>query len=376
VLVRRFRAGLDDLIMDIGRAIMWRRAPMWSGMMILGMVMGGQAVGAEKPHDLVLFTSIEAFDLFDSSYPELEEYETRYTADVLYTYSGSRFRALAEFIASSHENEMERLQAGWMIDDRTALWAGRFHSVSKFWTSEFHHGQFLQNSISRPKLEEWEDEQGPMPSHITGLWFERKFGSENTAEWSVAAAVGHALDVLDPESGHKGAANLSVTFRPEVLSTTQWGFMASWSDIAVDSVLTPGFEGINSVHQTTAGFFGDWTGQAWRVMGYAAWFDNELRYLDRRESDNFVLGYLQVEYSRREDWTLFGRAEFGPDQGSSRFLQMLPEFLANRQMLGARWDFRHNHSLTVEVAQTGRSGGDPPRVRFRELRFQWSAVFR
>ena len=116
--------------MDIGRAIKWRRASMWWGTMILGMVIGDQAMGAEKPHDLVLFASIEAFDLFDSSYPELEEYETRYTADVLYTYSGSRFRALAEFIASSHENEMERLSAEDIRVERSMM--SRSEAVAMF----------------------------------------------------------------------------------------------------------------------------------------------------------------------------------------------------------------------------------------------------
>jgi len=340
----------------------------------------------EPQHDFVLFASIEGFDRFDSTVPALDEFDSRYTGDFLYTYSGSQFRFLAEFIASSHETEMERLQAAWLIDERTALWFGRFHSVSKFWTSEFHHGQFLQNSISRPKLEEWEDEYGPMPSHVTGMLFERKIDAGERGEWSVAAAGGigprfigdrlKAFDVFDPESGHKGALNLNVTYRPEVLSTTQIGLVGAWSDIAVDDVMVPGFDTLSSVHQVTAGFYADWSNDAWRVMAHATWFSNELRYIDRAETDEFVLAYLQAEYSVNEDWTLFGRLELGPDEGESRYLSMFPEFVAERQMLGIRWDIVDNHSLSLEVANTGNDRQPQSELEYKELRVQWSAVFR
>lgn len=355
-----------------------------AGMMTLLPLVAANA--AEPQHDFVLFASIEGFDRFDSADSSLDEFDSRYTGDFLYTYSGSRFRFLAEFIASSHETEMERLQAAWLIDEHTALWLGRFHSVSKFWTSEFHHGQFLQNSISRPKLEEWEDEYGPMPSHITGLLFERKIGAGESGEWSVAAAGGigprfiddrlKAFDILDPTSGHKGALNLNVTYRPEVLSTTQFGLVAAWSDIAVDNVVVPGFDGLGSVHQMTAGFYADWSGDAWRLMTHATWFGNELRFVDRQETDNFILAYLQAEYSVNEDWTVFGRLEAGPDEGESRFLAMFPEFVANRQMLGVRWDIVDNHSLSLEVANTGNDRQQLSELEYKELRVQWSAVFR
>lgn len=344
------------------------------------------ATAGEPQHDFVVFASVEGFDRFDSADASLDEFDSRFTGDFLYTYSGSRFRFLAEFIASSHETEMERLQAAWLIDEHTALWLGRFHSVAKFWTSEFHHGQFLQNSISRPKLEEWEDEYGPMPAHITGLLFERKLDAGDAGEWSIAAGGGigpkfvgdrlKALDIFDPESGHKGALNFNLTYRPEVLSTTQVGFVAAWSDIAVDSVLAPGFDGLGSAHQVTAGLFADWSRAAWRVMGHATWFRNELRFVDRKEIDDFVLAYLQAEYSINEDWTVFGRIETGPDEAESRYLAMFPEFVANREMLGIRWDIVDNHSLSAEIASTGNDKQPGSELEYKEFRLQWSAVFR
>lgn len=339
----------------------------------------------ESGHDLLLFTSIEGYELFDSSDAALEQFDPRYTADVLYTYSSDRFRLLGEYIVSSHETELERLQAALKVTDSTLLWAGRFHSVSKFWTSEYHHGQFLQNSISRPKLEEWEDEYGPMPSHITGVLFEHKFERTDQSEisFSVAAGLGPkfvnthlvAYDMLEPESGHKGAANFNVIFRPDVLESTQFGFMAAWSDIAVDAVANTAIADLAAVHQITAGLFGDWHVEKWRVMAYGVYFENQLRFVDARQKDRFVLGYVQGEYAPNDDWTLFGRAEFGPDQGSSPFLELLTGFIPDRDMLGVRRDIHNNHSLTLEIAETGARSSGSVGTRFKEVRIQWSAVF-
>jgi len=361
------------------------RSGIFAALFVVAQLGWSTVAYGESGHDLLLFTSIEGFELFDSSDPAQEEFDPRYTGDVLYTYSSDRFRLLGEFVISNHETELERLQAALRIDDRTFIWAGRFHSVSKFWTSEFHHGQFLQTSISRPKLEEWEDERGPMPSHVTGALFERKFERPDLSEisFSLAAGLGPKFvdtqlvpfDILEPESGHKGAWNVNLTFRPDVLASTQFGLMASWSDIAVDSVFNPAIADLAAVHQQTAGLFADWHGADLRLMAYGVWFDNQLRYVDRHQMDRFFLGYVQGEYAAADDWTVFGRAEFGPDQGSSAYLDLLPGFIPDRDMLGVRWDIHDNHSLTLELAQTGGRSSGAAGTEYKEVRLQWSAVF-
>lgn len=345
----------------------------------------GPAVRADDPHDVLVFASIERDELFDSSEPLLEGFDTHYAADVLYTYNSDRIRVLGEFLWSSDETELERLQAALSLGERTLLWTGRYHAVSKFWTREFHHGQFLQNSITRPRLEEWEDDKGPMPSHITGLLLEHSYMTAGQSEISIALSAGlgpklvdnrlEAFDLLEPGSGHKGTTGLSLVFRPDALGTTQIGMTLSFSDIVVESVLNDAIVDLESVRQTTLGLFADWVRRDWRVMAFAVYFDNELEFVADSRQDSFVLGYLQAEYAPHEDWTLLGRHEIGPDQGSSAFLDLLSGFIPDRDMLGVRWDVRDNHSLSLEMAQSGRRSRGAAGIEFRELRLQWSAVF-
>ncbi len=89
------------------------------------------------------------------------------SADLFYTRTGERFRFLAEYLLTDDEHDLERLQVGWQLSEATRLWLGRFHQSASYWNTEHHHGQFLQTSIYRPAIEEFEDTGSLLPSHTT-----------------------------------------------------------------------------------------------------------------------------------------------------------------------------------------------------------------
>lgn len=344
-----------------------------------------QVARAEAQHDVLAFLSIEGFDKFSASDPELEDFDVRSTADFLYTYNSDRFRFLAEYIWSDTESEMERMQAAWVVDDKTTLWLGRFHTISNYWTTEYHHGQFMQTSISRPGVEEWEDESGPMPSHVTGAWLEHEFSLQNQSAFNVGLSAGIApkfegeelqpFDVLDPTSGHDLAVSARFVYRPDVLSNNQVGMTFSHNDIAVVSGSSPQLLDLNSIKQITIGLFTNWSWRDWRFASNFVYFDVDLMYESGDIDDDFFLGYVQAEYAATDDWTVFARTEFGDGEDGSTYLQLLPAVIAHRHMLGVRWDFADSHGLTLEVADTSTEGDDFEHDSFKELRVQWSAVF-
>ena len=366
------------------RSPKWR-CPAGLGALLLTMLASNQAARAESQHDVLAFLSIEGFDMFSASDPELEKFDVRATADLLYTYNSDRFRFLAEYIWSDTESEMERMQAAWVVDDKTTLWFGRFHTISNYWTTEFHHGQFMQTSISRPGLEEWEDESGPMPSHVTGAWLEHVFSLQDQSALNLGLSAGVApkfesqellpFDVLDPASGHDLAVSARLVYRPDILSSNQVGLTMSHNDIAVVSESDPQLFDLDSVTQKTVGLFANWDWQNWRFASNFVYFDVDLNYQSGDVDDEFLLGYVQAEYQVNDDWTVFGRTEFGDGEDGSTYLRLLPAVVAHRQMLGVRWDFADSHSLTLEIADTSRQGDDFEHDHFKEIRFQWSAVF-
>ena len=358
---------------------------MLASLALLATLASIQIARADSQHDMLVFLSVEGLDKFSASDPALEEFDLGGTADFLYTFNSDRFRFLAEYIWSDTESELERLQAAWVVDDKTTLWFGRFHAISNYWTTEYHHGQFMQTSISRPGLEEWEDESGPMPSHITGAWLEHEFSVRSQSALNVGLTAGIApkfegqqlmpFDVLDPTSGHDLAVSARIAYRPDVLSTNQIGLTISHNDIAVVSDSNPNLVDLNAINQVTIGLFTNWRWQDWRLSSNWVYFDVDMHYVTGEVKDEFFLGYVQAEYEVTEDWTVFGRTEFGDGEDDSTYLQLLPAVIAHRQMLGVRWDIADSHGLTMEIADTSPSANGSSHESFKELRFQWSAVF-
>ena len=46
---------------------------------------------------------------------------------------------------------------------------GRFHTALGYWNDTYHHGNYLQTSVSRPKMLRFEDKGGLLPTHTTGI---------------------------------------------------------------------------------------------------------------------------------------------------------------------------------------------------------------
>lgn len=66
--------------------------------------------------------------------------------------------------------DVERFWINYAISDLLKIGAGRFHSPMGFWNHNYHHGSFLQDTVSRPFFLEFEDgDTAIMPAHSVGL---------------------------------------------------------------------------------------------------------------------------------------------------------------------------------------------------------------
>lgn len=340
---------------------------------------------AEVQQEFLFFPTVDGFDTFSESDPSVKDSTTNAALDLLYSFSGNRFRFLGEFLWSSEEAEFERLQAGLRFGDSTFAWGGRFHAPAKFWNSEYHHGQFLQTSITRPALEEWEDDGGSQPAHITGLLLESEHQRDDESALNYAASFGFAPvfeggglaahEPFEATSDHGLSLNLRVGYRPQYLSSTQFGILAAWNEINVEPGATPAPDQPASIDQASLGVFGDWYWNNLRLLASLVYFDNTLEVPVQDVDDTYLLGYAQLEYEANNVVTVFGRIEGGFDQDDSAYLALYDAVVTERYMLGARWDVAEHHALTVEVANTTLGAAPSGSRDFNEFRLQWSAVF-
>lgn len=345
------------------------------------VVLPSAALAEDGQHELLFFLSAEASHEFDVDGDPPERDEFLPTVDVLYSYTRGRFRALGEYILSSEENELERFQIGWQLGSETVLWLGRFHLPTSYWNTEYHHGQFLQTSISRPAIELWEDEGGVVPAHSVGLLLESALDLPRNASLKLAASAGTGVEflngelepfnLLDPVSDMDELMSLRVAFLPDSLGESQMGLLAEQSLFEGDEdATTPPV--IAHVRQRRIGAYVDWKAERWRLLGSAFYVRNRTEGPCCNQStphDSFTAAYLQGELRLDGAWLGYARFEDLLNGEDSPYLALHDDFIRQRSLLGLRWDVTPRQALTLELSAAETATSD-----YKQVSLQWSAV--
>lgn len=324
-----------------------------------------------------MFGSAEAYRIDPDQLPTSNDAVA--TADILYSLTRNRFKLLGELIASSEEFELERFQVGWLLHETTWIYAGRYHQPTNYWASTYHHGQYLQTSITRPSIENWEDNSGVLQTHQTGFMVESNIGLRENTGLEIAVSFGSGSEIQDgalepynvPGSegiaGHSFAARIG--FLPDTLGNDTFGVLLGTSELeSSDSqVIIPD---LVDVDQDLVGAFLNWTRGSLHVISAAYYIRNKLDRATQSDSDHFTAGYVQLGKTIA-DWTLYGRWEDTAGAEESEYLTLFPEYVIQRSLIGVRLDFLKRHALTLELFDAEAETGD-----YRQIAIQWSAAFR
>ena len=336
-------------------------------------------------HDVLVFVSARASETSAAvKQTYLDDNEFTPSADLFYTRNGERFRFLAEYLLTDDEHDLERLQVGWQLSEATRLWVGRFHQSANYWNTEHHHGQFLQTSIYRPAIEEFEDTGSLLPSHTTGILLEhrREFGNGAGLQLSFSAGLTGTLEgnpnpqiepfnLLHMQSGHGNSVSVRVGLFPEVLGENQIGFSFGrhMLNAASDMALAPQWQpGVDAIDLNTLGLYGVWSHARWRFVGATNRVGSQPRGGLGGSQTHFAATYGQVEYRMPGAWTVFSRIEH--TAGSTDYTRLFPLFLRAQALVGVKALLSRKHALTVEIGNAATQA-----ERFHRVSVQWSAVF-
>lgn len=318
------------------------------------------------PHIGAIFRS----ELADDSLLDSDDY--KYGVGVFATAEYRNLLFLGEVLLSNDEQEIERIQLGWTLGDNK-VWLGRFHNPIGYWNSQFHHGSYLETSISRPSIVDFEENDGLLPMHLTGLLIEGvKEHDEQGLGYALAVATGpelsdqlEALNVLEPASGSQDlSVTLNVYHAPVIYSPTRYGLYVSYSEIPAIS------RGIDEIRQVNAGVYGNWESRHWRLIGSTFYVDSRLQQLNGERSDQFYGGYFQAEYNRDDQWTIFGRIESTFDDENDPYLALFPQHVNDRILGGIRLDIFDRHAFKLEVSRNHTQAD-----KFFQFMLRWDAMF-
>lgn len=335
-------------------------------------VVEAEQAGARNHGDLMLFPAITGTHR-NISVPQLEHNEVMPEVNIFYSIDRERLRFLAEFLWNRYEHEMERLQVGWLIHPTATLWLGRFHSPLGFWNSEHHNGAFMQTTITRPGILDFEDEGGVLPTHITGLLAEGTYDRERGV-FNYAFSIGRGpelegelkpVNITDFRDGGDLAVSARLSYRPLDERVGEFGGFAGYARIPVRGLV------VGEGEQTVAGVFYSMRSDKLRLIGELFYVGAHLRGPAREEEVSFGAGYLQVEYQARDEWTVFGRMEDTSNAKNNAYLDQNPEFLYKRTVAGARFELNNQQALKLEVSRNERQDD----ASFSQVSMQWSMVY-
>lgn len=334
---------------------------------------------ADGESEFLVFLSADDLERSGVMDPALQAGDFTPTLDLLYSYNKGSWRVLGEYFLTDDESELERLQIGYEFSPETTIWFGRYHQPVSAWNYQYHHGAYLQPSISRPSIENWEDDGGIIPAHIAGFMFDsmQSFRQDEGLRYVVSYGFAPIIvdgellpyDVLDPDEGaSRPAASLNVSYYPDIVGETNIGLIAGYAEIEAPPDPILGNLSTLEIRQKLIGAQANLEGEEWSLIGVVYYVDNKSHGSIIVVDDWFASGYLQLQRSLSQNTGAYARVERTRNE-SADYLQLFSHFIDRRDMIGFRWDFAKRQALAIEISENSLQSDD-----FSEVRVQWSAV--
>lgn len=348
-----------------------KAVPFRSGFALLFAV-GTSICSAETASEFLAFPYLETSSLSGlAGNSGLDDDDYDYGLDLFTTVESGGFLLIGEALLAREEQEIERLQFGRNLGN-SKIWLGRFHNPVGYWNTQFHHGAYMETSISRPAIDEFEDDGGLIPMHLAGLLFEgmRENGNQGLG-YAFALAAGpelgeklEAIDVTNASGSHDIAITANIFHQPVIYGSNRYGLSASYTEIPA---VERGFE---EIRQLSATAYLKHTSDNASFTGSIYYLRNRMRGPDAPEDDDFVGGYVQTERALNETWTFYGRLEWTFAEKDDAYLALFPYHVQDRFLCGIRLDIYDQHALTLEISANSTADDD-----YGKVELQWAAMF-
>ncbi|MBN4055614.1 hypothetical protein JYU12_02600 [bacterium AH-315-K03] len=280
---------------------------------------------------------------------------------------------LTEAFASEKAQHVERLQVGANVGESSRAWLGRHHNPFGYWHTQYHHGTYLQTSISRPAMAELGGAGGIVPSHTMGGLLEGEIEHKGSG-WHYALSIGltsilnlngngdhhgksgnsaplHDFDIFNPKAGdHKLGYTFKLSYLPDALGENQFGAFSSYANIA----LTRGdhVEMVNSeeINLSLIGVFANYQQDKFRLISEFYYFSSEVPDQNNAKKGHFSAAYIQTEYAFNETWTGYTRLEDTFNNAHDPYLALREGYVQQAQTVGVRVDITGNQAVKLEYA--------------------------
>ncbi len=270
---------------------------------------------------------------------------------------GDRFRVLSESVLAKRGSsdaiavDQERLWAMWTVSDLLYVKVGTEHSPVSRWNQLYHHGHWLETSITRPYTAAFEGDGGIIAMHATGV----ELGGHlqpgvGGLDWFLAGSNGRGLEATDKQrsydrdNGKKIDAGIAI--QPTCVPGLRIGLACTFDDIPASPTSTVPGRSRSIAERVYSGSINYRLGD-FDVIGEYAVIDHDVR--ATRATTHHHSGYLQLDW-RAGAFTPFGRFDYRTmDMGDPFYVSLDRDLDAERGVLGVRYDATENLAVKFEV---------------------------
>ncbi len=269
--------------------------------------------------------------------------------------------------------DVERVIAKYQVNDQFNVQAGRFHTTIGAWNERYHHGEWLQTSIGRPAVLNFEDEGGLLPVHLIGLLVkgQRPIG-DSVLDYTLEIGNGRGPTPDPPQivvdANKSKAVNVQVGYSPASVDGLRVG-----GGIYTDSIPANADASAGSVHEDLDEIiysaFATYFGSDWQVMAEYMAINHDGTTQGSTDSDGF---YIQVAHPMGE-WTPYVRFDSVSLDDADTYFSSLDD--RDTIALGTRWDVGQWTALKFQYQTTDidlAGGGTSDEDAFL---VQWSFAF-
>ena len=331
--------------------------------------------GAGYEGEFIPFPEV-TIHFYDQDVPPMKQHGSAPLVDFFYTAKYNDWRMLSEFLVSDDERDLERLIVGRINADGQQFWLGRNHTDLDQWNRLFHRETYLQTTIHRPGIIEFEDDGGVLPAHITGLSMEdNHIVGNHSINYRLTIGLGPTLKQqhlvpFDLLKLNQDSHDLALT---AIVSDQSGGDSFKDSGLFLGHTLIPSqINNILSIKQTVLGAYANYSTGAnmvWRASAFYVMDNIELTGGTTKKS-SFAYAYLQPEYNLNQAWTFYGRLELNSGAKNDLYVQQIPSFISERSLIGTRYQMENSQAIKFELAKLQQYG-----QRFMAAEVQWSAAF-
>jgi hypothetical protein len=245
---------------------------------------------------------------------------------------------------SEYSIEVERLMVKYDFSDRFKVSAGRYHSPIGYWNSAFHHGAWLQTTISRPQVVKFGSKL--VPIHFVGILLEGSLSSSNLG-LSYKAGAGNGRHGNIARAGDAGDINgdkawlLQLSSKPKKMFGLELGL-----SYYADEVSLPDSP---NVDENTIAAYAVWTKESPEIIFEYIHSEHEL-VTDSSASGDTDAWYGQIGYrlpGKYSQWKPYARVE-KTDVDPLDPLLGAEGLDYDAGILGVRWDFNPYAAIKAE----------------------------